>query len=160
MDPLHTAKASDLSDLQCYQPTREDLYRHEEMDILALNQFVKPFYQPRPSPIAMVVGYSCVREAQILREFHADSYGFEHGTLKVVGCNIGFRPSAGSTDSLDKLYMGHYEGDAKESFNWYRAFTDLGVTDRFCYDLAYIRNPDLLDIRDWGAVFARAIEMT
>jgi hypothetical protein len=108
----------------------------------------------------MVVGYSSLREAQILRGFHEDSYGFTPQALKVVGCNIAERRAAGTTDSLDRLYMGHFAGDAKDSFTWLKPFGDLGIYDRFCYDLSYIRNPDLLDTQDWGAVFARAIEMT
>lgn len=160
MDPVNERADQDLGQLSYKSSSREYLLPFEAMDILVLNQFIPSHYRPNDAPLAMVVGYSCIREAEILRAFHEDSFGLTPSALKVVGCNIGDRPSAGTTDSIDKLYMGHYEGDARDSFTWFKPLVDLGFEDRLSYDLAYIRNPDLYDVRDWGAVFAQAVERT
>lgn len=160
MQPVDHVVNREITTLTGGPRDRQHLFPNEELDILVLNKFVAPHYQPSASPTLMVVGYSSLREAEILRGFHEDSYGFAHRAPTVVGCNIALRHAAGSTDSIDKLYMGHFEGDAKDIFTWHKPFLDFGGSSRFCYDMAYIRNPDLLDIRDWGAVFARAVEMT
>lgn len=160
MDPVNTRAGQSSFKLSSNLSNRQHLFPQEELDILVLNKLVQPLYEPRASPVAMIVGYSCLREAEILRGFHEDSYGFAHSTLKVAGCNLAERRAAGTTDSVDRLYMGHFKGDAKDSFTWLKALRELGLYDRLSYDMAYIRNPDLYDTRDWGAVFARAVEMT
>ncbi len=141
-------------------PDRHHLFTVEERDIHVLNTYVAPLYQPRQSPVSLIVGYSSLREAEILRSFHEDSFGIAHPTSKVIGCNIVERRGAGTTDSLDQLYMGHFAGDAKDSYTWLKGFMALDIRGRLSYDIAYIRNPDLYSVRDWSAIFARAVEMT
>ncbi len=160
MDPVNVRAEQSLRELSTNLSGRQHLFPQEELDILVLNKLVQPLYEPRASPAAMIVGYSCLREAEILRGFHEDSYGFAHRTLKVAACNIAERRAASTTDSVDRLYMGHFHGDAKDSFTWLRALPEMGISERLAYDMTYIRNPDLYDTRDWGAVFARAVEMT
>jgi hypothetical protein len=92
--------------------SRPPLHSFEEGDIEVLKKFLPQHYQPSSSPIIMVVGYSMLREGEILRRFHQDSFGFAHDAPKVVGCNIAHRPGAGTYDSMDNLYMGPVEGDA------------------------------------------------
>jgi hypothetical protein len=160
MDPVTTRAGQSSFKLSSNLSNRQHLFPQEELDILVLNKLVQPLYEPRASPVAMIVGYSSLREAEILRGFHEDSYGFAHSTLKVAGCNIAERRAAGTTDSIDRLYMGHFAGDARDNFTWLRALPELGLRNQISFDMTYIRNPDLYDTGDWGAVFARAIEMT
>jgi hypothetical protein len=148
------------AELPSGRSARVFLYPFEAQDIVILDKFVKPLYEPSAVPLAMCVGYSCVREGAILRDFHERSYGFNYDAPKVIACNIREFELAGTNDRLDKVYMHPVTGDVRDCFTWMKPLLDLGVTNRLSYDLSYIRNPDLVIIRDWAAVFGRAVEMT
>lgn len=160
MERIHAHKPVGFAQLAATPSDRQYLLPHEEMDILVLNRFVAPLYTPRESPIAMVVGYSSIREGEILRSFHQDSYGLPHRALTVVGCNIVQRRVAEITDSVDQLLMGHFSGDAKDIYTWLKPFMNPSMQNQNLYDCTYIRNPDLYDIGEWGAVFVQAIKNT
>lgn len=141
-------------------PTSSPLYPFEQQDSAILDKFVKPYYQPSEVPLVMSVGYSCIREGMILRDFHERSYGFSHDAPKVIACNIHEFKLAGTSDQLDKIYMGPAAGNLLDGYTWFKPLIDLGISERCSYDFSYVRNPDLVDITKWGYLFTRAVEMT
>ncbi len=132
----------------------------ERADIQILNAYVKPLYQPTTDPIAMSVGYSAIMEGMILKTFHTGSFGVDANAIKVVGCNIYDGMPHPRIDTLDLQISGRFTGDARQEYTWIKPFIELGLENKFSYDFTYIRNPDLLDIRDWTAIFQRALSMT
>ncbi len=129
----------------------------EPLDLFILEHFCTSIYQPSEHPQAMSVGPFSVREGTVLRAFHKHMYGRQ---VKVAGCN-NFTPARRLSvqNDLDVALFDPLFGDATYSHTWMTPCADGDFPD-VQFDMSYIRNPDLVNMQKWAAVFAKAYEFT
>ena len=128
-------------------------------DLYIFEEIVRPFYSPSRQPIAMCVGVMGEKSPRSLRAFHERCYGIPRQDTKVVGCNK--RDFSGHEFLLpdyDFLMTG-FQGDATHEFTWHMPFGEFDV-NRWQYDLSLIRNPDLVSVDEWSAIFRRGMQYT
>ena len=134
-----------------------------ELDIEIFKKFVTPYYQPSNKPLVMCVGAQSPDEGTAIRRFHTQQYRIKGNDVKVAACNI--RDGIGSMlqrlNSYDSFIFNHFAGDARTNFPYLIAISEMGENEeRNEFDFVYIRNPDLIGLKDWAAIYSTALEMT
>ena len=81
--------------------------------------------------------------------------------MRVAACNTSELPPNGRNpqSSYDFQAFGQFKGDARTSTPFIDALIELEGNGKK-FDLFYIRNPYLRDLRDWIRIIVRALEWT
>jgi hypothetical protein len=129
----------------------------EKLNLKIFELFIPEFYTPSENPYAMSVGASSTREATIIKQFHENKYSIPYERVKVAACNsMPYPDDSPWLDIYDFNNFG-FTGDATQEFTWAMPFMDSG-SETMDYDLVYIRNPDLINLNEWGIIYYRAIQ--
>lgn len=127
--------------------------RPGEVDLEIFKEFVKPSFKPREKPNTMVVGAAYPHEANTIRNFL--KYGYDISDVNVAGCNI-LGIASQYQRGFDYFIADRDNGDAAQPFVWEKSLSEMNSKNPG-YDLVYIRNPDLIDIREHAYMFGRSI---
>ena len=147
---------SDEAQLKAVSSTVSPRSKVEQLlraDIEVLSRFASLHYVSPSNPAVMCVGAGGVREDLVVRQFHQAKYGIDRKHVKIAACTLS---NVAPFGDYDLTMAGRIEGNAIYEMLWTQSLFKLGL-DQVTYDMVYVRNPDLVNHRDWAAVFARSI---
>ncbi len=123
------------------------------VDLEIFREFVKPVFNPRDIPNAMVVGATNFHEERSIRKFFEVEYGIKES--KIAGCNI-WDVVPETEEAFDYFVADKDEGDATKQYVWDTPLQEMNSQNPG-FDLVYIRNPSFIGLEEHKNMFRRSL---